>query len=149
MAGVVVIILLQSQLDADIFTADFPVVRAVLLNLLAYGLWAALGIGLGFITRSRVVAMLIGLAIFAIDTQFKFGIANTLEFLVYGSEVDSWMSSAIVGLPRTSTEAMTTTLSKYQGTPQHWWIGATILIAYAAASVALGYKSSNRRDIIR
>jgi ABC-2 type transport system permease protein len=148
-AGSIVLYALSLQVGTDFLSAGPQVVRAVLLNLLAYGLWAAMGIGLGFIVRSRVVGVLVGLAVFALNTEFMFGVVNTFEYLIYGLDSNSWMTTAIVGLPRTSTEAMTTTLSKYQGTPQHWWAGALILTAYTAAVMAIGYRFSVRRDVVR
>lgn len=147
--GLVVLFALSLQVGTGFLSASPLVIRAVLLNLLAYGLWAAMGIGLGFIVRSRVVGVLVGLAVFSLDTSFMFGIVNTVEYLFYGLDSNSWMTSVIVGFPRTATEAMTTTLSKYQETPQYWWAGALILTAYTVTVVTLGYRLSIRRDIIR
>jgi hypothetical protein len=110
--------------------------------LLAFALWAVVGIGVGTVVRNQVAAIVIVLAV----TLFIEPIVRTLGGLVSGfSDVVKWFpsaaSDALVG--KTIFGAM----SSGGSGSLDWWIGGLVLLAYAVVFLVIGLFTTWRRDI--
>lgn len=110
--------------------------------LLAFALWALVGIGVGTVVRNQVAAIVIVLAV----TLFIEPIVRTLGGLVSGfSDVVKWFpsaaSDALVG--KTIFGAM----SSGGGGALEWWVGGLVLLAYAVVFLVIGLFTTWRRDI--
>lgn len=110
--------------------------------LLAFALWALVGIGVGTVVRNQVAAIVIVLAI----TLFVEPIVRTAGGLVEGfAGVVKWFpsaaSDALVG--QTIFGAMGTAA----GESLEWWAGGLVLLGYAVVLVVIGLLTTWRRDI--
>lgn len=110
--------------------------------LLAFALWAVVGIGVGTVVRNQVAAIVIVLAV----TLFIEPIVRTLGGLVSGfSEVVKWFpsaaSDALVG--KTIFGAM----SSGGSGSLDWWVGGLVLLAYAVVFLVIGLFTTWRRDV--
>lgn len=110
--------------------------------LLAFALWAVVGIGVGTVVRNQVAAIVIVLAV----TLFIEPIIRTLGGVVEGfGEVVKWFpsaaSDALVG--QTIFGAMGTA----GGGTLEWWAGGLVLLGYAVVLLAIGLLTTWRRDI--
>jgi len=110
--------------------------------LLAFALWAVVGIGVGTVVRNQVAAIVIVLAV----TLFIEPIVRTLGGLVAGfSEVVKWFpsaaSDALVG--KTIFGAM----ASGGAGGLDWWIGGLVLLAYAVVFLVIGLFTTWRRDV--
>ncbi|MFN3950593.1 ABC transporter permease [Microbacterium sp.] len=111
--------------------------------LLAFALWAVVGIGVGTVVRNQVAAIVIVLAV----TLFIEPIIRTLGGVVEGfGDVVRWFpsaaSDALVG--QTIFGAMGTGGS---GDALEWWAGGLVLLAYAVVLLVIGLFTTWRRDI--
>jgi ABC-type transport system involved in multi-copper enzyme maturation permease subunit len=66
----------------DVSLTDWTVVRSVLLNLLAFGMWAIFGLGLGTLVRSQIGSVITGMAAYLVGAVAIELIFN-LIYLVY------------------------------------------------------------------
>ncbi|MFD4958285.1 ABC transporter permease [Microbacterium sp. NPDC058389] len=112
--------------------------------LLAYVLWALIGIGVGALVRNQVGAI-VGVLVF---TQFLEPIGRTAAAFVDGlSDVTRFLpgaaSDALVGAS-VYTVAATGTVSS---DALEWWAGGLVLLGYAIVFVVLGHLVSWRRDV--
>lgn len=135
--------------DFDAAFASGTVWRAVGLNLCAYILWAALGIGIATLIRSHVAAAIVGTLIFMVDSPAAYRTVNSIQWLISGEEGRFSIMAISVAFPRVATEVMASTLSKFQGDPQHWWIGALVLLGYGVIMSLIGLRVTNTRDVPR
>ncbi len=123
--------------------------RAVALNLCAYILWAMLGIGIATVIRSQVAAAIIGTLVFMVDSPMAYQTVNSIRWLISGEEGTFPIMAISVAFPRVATEVMASTLSKFQGDPQHWWAGALVLLGYGVTMSLIGLRVTNNRDVLR
>lgn len=122
--------------------SPFPsaeVFRTLALSLLALGLWALIGLGVGILIPNQVAAILVGV-----------GVAWIVEPLLglLFSVVDVLRDIAPY-LPSQATNAMVNgvTQSGVEIKPLSWWAAALVLAAYAAALSAFGTWRTVRKDI--
>jgi ABC-2 type transport system permease protein len=97
--------------------------KLVLLDLL----WSAIGVGIGLTVRHQVAAIAGSLVAILVGEQIVSGIAPTIARFLPGSA-----GAAIAG---------------FDGAPFGPLVGATVLAAWAAAAVAAGSLTMQRRDI--
>ncbi len=105
------------------------------LSVLAVGLWALFGIGVGTLIRNQVAAILI--AVFV-----TFLLEPLLTFILASQDLD-WV---VRWLPTNASTALMqtgSTLVDYLA----WWLGGLVLLGYAAVFAGLGVALSVRRDI--
>ncbi|CAH0327486.1 ABC transporter permease [Microbacterium sp. Bi128] len=110
--------------------------------LLAFALWAVVGIGVGTVVRNQVAAIVIVLAV----TLFIEPIVRTVAGVVDGlGEVARWFpsaaSDALVG------QTIFGAVGAGGAEPLEWWLGGLVLLAYAVVLVAIGLATTWRRDI--
>lgn len=130
------------------FTAA-TVWRAAALNLCAYVLWAMLGIGIATLIRSQVAAAIVGTLIFMVDSPLAYQTVNSIQWMISGEQAGFSIMAISIAFPRVATEVMASTLSKFQGEPQHWWAGVLVLLGYAVIASLIGVRVARNRDIPR
>jgi len=110
--------------------------------LLAFALWAVIGIGVGTVVRNQVAAIVIVLAV----TLFVEPIVRTIGGVVDGfGDVVKWFpsaaSDALVG--QTIFGAVGTGGSS----SLEWWVGGLVLLGYALVFLVIGLFTTWRRDV--
>jgi ABC-type transport system involved in multi-copper enzyme maturation permease subunit len=109
--------------------------RALLLAVLAVGVWTMVGIGIGTMIRNQIAAIMVAVAVtFLVEPLVSLGL--------HAGNLDS------VGkfLPSSASSAMTSPSSPY-GELLPWWGGALVLLGYALAFAAAGIVLTVRRDV--
>jgi ABC-type transport system involved in multi-copper enzyme maturation permease subunit len=114
--------------------------RAIGLNALAFVLWAILGVGAGVLIRSQIAATLILAITYVVGTS-----AIGLIFLLLSEYVAEWINNLQVLVPTSASQLMISG-TDLPGTPPRW-VGAVVLIGYAAVTGVLGTWLTKRRDI--
>lgn len=139
-----------SAADVDSHLGDGDVVKAVLLNLLAFSVWATIGFGVGSMFRSQ---------------------AGAIVVLIVGYFATSWLLSLILAilsgvtgndglrelywyLPNGATQVMTSAgeqLNLLSGETDPdappWWVGMLMLMGYGGATATIGVMLSLKRDV--
>ena len=121
---------------------DWIVVRSILLNLLAFAMWAVFGLGLGTLIRSQIGAVVTGMAAYLV------GLAGVMIVfrLIYNFYHHDWVLAATVIAPAVASGVMTTPGRAFDhAAPQ--WVGLLVMIGYAVVLGGLGIVLTRRRDI--
>lgn len=127
--------------DLSVQLTDGAVVRAVLLNLLAYVLWAVLGVGFGVLLRSQIAATVTGIILYLAGF-----IGALVIFTVLASQLDApWLLEWQVIVPSIASQLMVSGTELPGNPPQ--WLGAVILLGYATVAAAIGTLIVRTRDI--
>lgn len=118
------------------------VVRSVLLSLLAYVMWAVLGVGLGTVVRSQVAAVVTGLA------SYLAGLAavEIIFHLIYYVYRHGWVLGAPVIAPAVASRVMITPGRAFPHAPPQW-AGLAVMAGYALAFGVIGVVVTRRRDV--
>jgi ABC-2 type transport system permease protein len=122
---------------------EWPVLRAILLNGLAYGLWGILGIGIGVLIRSQIAAVVVGAIGYLIGTFLFQNIVIPLLYFLLGWE---WVIDASVVWPAIASQIMISPEPIFPGTPA-WWVGGLVLVGYGVLFGVVGTMITRRRDI--
>lgn len=126
---------------------DWPVLRSVLMNLLAYTIWAVLGVGLGVLIRSQLGATLTG----AVAYLLSFPVAIALFALIRQFVIkEDWVFNLIVAVPGVASQIMISPEPLQLGsntTGPTWWAGALVLVGYGVLAGVVGTLITRKRDI--
>jgi ABC-2 type transport system permease protein len=122
---------------------EWPVLRAILFNGLAYGLWGILGVGLGVLIRSQVGAVVIGAIAYLVGTFLLQNVVVPLLWFLLGWD---WVVDASVGWPSIASQVMISPEPIFPGMPP-WWAGALVLVGYGVVFGVVGTLITRRRDI--
>jgi ABC-2 type transport system permease protein len=114
--------------------------RAVGLNALAYVLWAILGVGAGVLIRSQIAATLVLAITYTVGAQ-----AVGVIFFLLSDHVAKWFEKLQVIVPTTASQLMVAG-TELPGNPPRW-VGAAVLIGYAAVGGMVGTMITKSRDI--
>jgi len=134
-------IFLHSQ-HVSISLADWVVVRSVLLNLLAFAMWAIFGLGLGTLVRSQIGAVVTGMAVYLIGLAA----VQVIFHLIYNFYHHDWVLGGTVIAPAVASLVMTTPGRIYEhAAPQ--WLGLLVMIGYAVVLGGIGIILARRRDV--
>ena len=125
----------------DPHLGSWDVTRAILLNLLAYVLWGILGVGFGVLIRSQIGATITAVVLYLVGTTA----ANVVFFLLQQWLHWDWISKLAVIVPSTASSLMISGTELPGNPPQ--WVGAVVLIGYAAVTGTVGTMIMRRRDI--
>ena len=119
------------------------VLRAVLLNLAAYVIWALFGIGFGALIRSQLVATVSATVLYLVG-----GAAATTVFELLNTYVlaQNWVLSAQVIAPSIASTVMISPTATFTASPPPW-VGAVLLIAYGVAFGLWGTRRLRDSDI--
>jgi ABC-2 type transport system permease protein len=126
-----------SQLD------HWSVVRAILLNLAAYAIWAVFGLGLGALIRSQIGATVTATVLYLAGTTAASTVFELLNTYVVKS---SWILSLQVMVPSVASAVMISPTKTFAESPSQW-VGALILIGYGLVAGVVGTRIIRRRDI--
>ena len=118
------------------------VVRAVVMGLLAYVLWALFGLGLGAVLRNQVVAAVAAIAIYA----GGFAVAELVVHLLNDASHASWLLGLAVLAPAEASNVMIASGRAFQGAPP-WWVGALVLAGYGVVLAGSGVAAARRQDV--
>jgi ABC-2 type transport system permease protein len=129
-----------NSLDVGPQLGEPAIWRAIGLNGLAYALWAILGVGAGVLIRSQIGATI---ALSTIYVVGYFG-ATTIFFLLT-PRIGDWFGKLQVLVPPLASQLMISG-TELPGNPPRW-VGAVVLIGYAALAGGLGTWLMRRRDI--
>jgi len=139
--GVVTPVFMASQHISASLTGQ-GVIRAVLLGLLAFLLWAAFGLGLGVVMRSQVASVVAGIAIYA----GGFAVVELVCHGLYDVYHQAWLLAAPVIAPAVASQVMITPAPAFPHAPPQW-TGAVIMAGYALILTAAGIVQIRRHDI--
>ncbi len=127
--------------DLETYLADPEVVQAILLNLAAYVLWAVLGVGFGVLLRSQIAATVVGIVLY-----FAGFVGGFLIFSLLADWLNAdWILELMVGIPSYASQVMVSG-AELPGDPERW-VGALVLIGWAAVAGAIGILITRRRDV--
>lgn len=122
--------------------SDPVIVRSVLLNLLAYVMWAGFGIGLGSLLRGQTIAVVTGMAVYLAGTA----VAALLTNLVYELYPQGWVLGAPVIAPAVAAQVMVNPGRVFEHAPPQW-AGLTVMAAYTLIFTLTGALMARRRDV--
>jgi ABC-2 type transport system permease protein len=135
------IFLAAEHLPSSAFSSP-TVLRATAMGLLAFVLWALLGLGLGAVLRSQVVAVVAAIAVYA----GGFAVVELIIHLLYDAFHASWLLSLAILAPAQASNVMITAGHAFPHAPP-WWVGGLVLAAYGVALAAFGAASISRSDV--
>lgn len=126
----------------DVSLTQWPVTRSVLLNLLAFVMWAVFGLGLGTLIRSQIGAVVTGMVVYLIGLAAVRIIFN----LIYNGYHHSWVLAAQVISPAVASQVMVSPGRVFDHAPPQY-VGLLVMIGYAVLFGGLGIWLTRRRDI--
>jgi ABC-type transport system involved in multi-copper enzyme maturation permease subunit len=138
---VVTPIYLHSQ-HISVSLTDWTVVRPVLLNLLAFVMWAVVGLGLGTLVRSQIGSVVTGMTIYLVG----FAAVELIFHLTYNFYRHAWVLGAPVIAPAVASFVMITPGRAFPHAPPQW-VGLVVMVGYVLAFSAIGIALTRRRDL--
>ena len=120
---------------------DAPVLRALGLNLLAYVLWAIFGVGFGVLLRSQIAATVTAIILYLAGYIGALIIFTVLQNWLHWD----WIPKLQVIVPSLASQLMVNNTELPGSPPQ--WLGAVVLIAYAAVAGVIGTLIVRSRDV--
>jgi ABC-type transport system involved in multi-copper enzyme maturation permease subunit len=130
-----------STQGAGLALADWAVIRAMLLNLLAYGVWAVLGVGFGALIRSQVAAVVVALALYLVASTIASAVIQVVALVTH----TAWVANLAVLVPSVASQVMISG-GDIPGNPPRW-LGAAVLVGYGAAAAGIGTLVTVNRDV--
>jgi ABC-2 type transport system permease protein len=121
----------------------WDVVRALLLNLIAYLIWAVFGIGIGALIRSQLAATVTATVLYLAGAAAAGAVFDLLNTYVIKQ---TWILTAQVIVPAVASTVMTSPVKTFTESPPQW-VGAAVLIGYGVLAGAFGIWTLRRRDI--
>lgn len=128
----------------SVAVTDWAVLRSVLLNLLAFVMWAIFGLGLGALVRSQVGSVVTGMAAYLVGIA---AIAALVQ-LIYTVYHHAWVQNAVVIAPAVASLVMTTPGRLDIDNPPPQWAGLVVMLGYTVVFGAIGVILTRRRDVI-
>jgi ABC-type transport system involved in multi-copper enzyme maturation permease subunit len=122
--------------------SDPVIVRAVSLNLLAYVMWAGIGIGLGALLQGQTLAIVIGTVVYFAGTAVVALLAN----LAHSLWQHEWLLGTPVLAPAVAAQVMVTPGEAFEHAPPQW-AGLAVMAAYTLVLTATGALIAHRRDV--
>ncbi len=123
--------------------SQWTVVQSVLLNLVAFAMWAILGLGLGTLLRSQIGSVVTGTVLYLIGSA-----AVALIFqLIHNIYPHDWVLTAEVIAPAIASAVMITPGGQAFDHAPAQWVGAVVLIAWTVLAGGVGTWLTRRRDI--
>lgn len=131
-----------SAFGVDALLVDSETWLLVTRTLLAMGLWAAIGVGLGVLVPNQVASIVIVLAF----TQFVEPLLRlAASFLEVTAKIGNFLpgaaSDALVGSSFLNLANPSASL------PLDWWQGGLVLLGYALVATVIGYAVSWKKDV--
>jgi ABC-2 type transport system permease protein len=122
---------------------DWPVLRAILINLAVFALWAVFGVGIGVLIRSQIGATVTATLLYVVGTQ----IAGIITFLIHQFWIKKdWVLTMQVLVPARAAEIAVSPTKLFPQSPPEW-VGAVVLIGYGVVLGLIGTSIMRNRDI--
>ena len=131
----------QTQ-DMGTLLDDWTVQRAIMLNLVAFGVWTVLGVAIGTLIINQLAATLTAAGLYLVGTQLVGLVFFLLAEWLDNETILEWQ----VIVPSIASQVMTVGGDDVPGAPS-WWVGALVLLGYAVAAGVAGVLITRRRDI--
>jgi ABC-type transport system involved in multi-copper enzyme maturation permease subunit len=122
---------------------QWGVVRAILLNLAAYAIWAVFGVGFGALIRSQLTATVAATVLYLVGAAAASGVFDLLYTYVIKKD---WILTWQVIVPSVASTVMISPTKTFDQSPPQW-VGAAVLLGYGVASALAGTRLLRRRDI--
>ncbi|BCY11539.1 ABC transporter permease subunit [Actinoplanes sp. L3-i22] len=119
------------------------VLRAILLNLAAYAIWAVFGIGFGALIRNQLGATVSATVLYLIGTTAGATVFELLNTYVVPKD---WVLTAQVVVPSIASAVMISPTKTFDQSPAQW-VGAAVLIGYGIVAGVVGTAILRRRDV--
>jgi ABC-type transport system involved in multi-copper enzyme maturation permease subunit len=133
----------------DTHLGDPAVLSALLLNLLAFGIWAIFGVGLGSLIKNQIAAVVMVFVLTIVLENVAEGILTVLAAVLD----QNWIGKIVYGLPSGASAVMTgsANISSLMAGPDlnapPWYVGALVLLAWGAVAATIGTLITKSRDI--
>lgn len=127
--------------DAPSAFGDAAVQRAIALNLLAYILWALIGVGIGVLIRSQIGATVTAMVLYTVGT---IAVAIIVQILISQFGWD-WAENVQWAFPSIASSLMVSGVDVPE--QPHYWVGGLILLAWALVTGFIGTLITRTRDI--
>jgi ABC-type transport system involved in multi-copper enzyme maturation permease subunit len=122
---------------------QWGVIRAIIVNLAIYGLWAIFGIGIGVLIRSQIGATVTATLLYVVGTT----IAGIIVFLIHQYLIKrDWVISLQVLIPSQAAAIATSPTKTFAESPPAW-VGAAVMIGYGVVLCVIGTSIMRKRDI--
>jgi ABC-2 type transport system permease protein len=119
------------------------VLRAILLNLAAYAIWAVFGVGFGALVRSQLGATVAATVLYLVGATAASSVFDLLYTYVIKKD---WILTAQVIVPAVASTVMISPSKTFDQSPSQW-VGAAILIGYGIIAGLVGTWILRRRDV--
>jgi ABC-type transport system involved in multi-copper enzyme maturation permease subunit len=131
------------NIDLTNSLSEWPVQRAIALNMLAYLLWAVFGFGLGTLIRNQIGSVVTGMIIYLLGYVGGIGAFVLIRtYLIHGD----WVLTSAVVSPSIASQVMISPEKLYPQSAE-WWVGALVMIGWSLLAGLLGILLTRRRDI--
>jgi ABC-2 type transport system permease protein len=119
------------------------VLRAILLNLAAYGIWAVFGVGFGALIRNQLGATVSATVLYLVGASAASGVFELIHTYLINQ---NWVLTLQVVVPEVASAVMISPTKTFDQSPAEW-VGAAVLIAYGIVAGVVGTWILRRRDI--
>jgi ABC-2 type transport system permease protein len=119
------------------------VLRAILLNLAAYAIWAVFGVGFGALIRSQLGATVSATVLYLVGASAAGTVFDLLHTYVINQD---WVLTLQVIVPEVASAVMISPTRTFDQSPAEW-VGAVVLIAYGIVAGLVGTWVLRRRDV--
>jgi ABC-2 type transport system permease protein len=122
---------------------EWEVIRAILLNLAAYAIWAVFGVGFGALIRSQIGATITATVLYLLGTT----VAQIVFQLIHSFLIKKdWVLTAQVIVPAIASSIMISPVKTFTQSPPQW-VGAVVLIGYGVIAGLIGTLILRKRDV--
>ncbi|MDQ1647806.1 MAG: type transport system permease protein [Cryptosporangiaceae bacterium] len=133
------VFLTSAHVSTELGNGD--VIKPVLLNILAYGIWAVFGVGIGTLIRNQIASIIVALVLYiVVDLSVHAALFSLAGYLHH-----DWIAELYYYLPSGASSAMTSS-GGLEYSPM-WWAGALTLAGYGIVAGLVGTAVTSRRDI--
>lgn len=139
LAGAVVAVPFLLYFDASPFLTSAAMWRSLVLGVVSIAFWTLMGMGIGILIRSMIVAMLVGIGFAYIVEP-----GLTLLFFIQGWDVPlnlmpSGATNAVLGITNPALFA--------SPNPFDWWAGLLVLLGWSLLPAVIGVFTTVRKDV--
>jgi ABC-type transport system involved in multi-copper enzyme maturation permease subunit len=121
---------------------EWDVVRSLLLNLVAFAIWAVFGVGFGALIRSQIGATVTVTVLYLVGMLAAQIVFSILHQLIK----QDWVLTAQVIVPSTASQIMLAPVKLFPQSPPQW-VGALVLVGYGVIAGLIGTLILRKRDV--
>jgi ABC-2 type transport system permease protein len=122
---------------------DPKVIWTIGASLVAYGLWALFGLGLGALLRSQLWASVVGAVVYTVGFALSWVLFDLISQQIFHSDrYDGW---AVIA-PAVAAEVAVSRTPPLPHSPPEW-VGLAVMLGYGIVMTVIGVWIINRRDI--